>query len=316
MDVASLGRRVIENVENVIVGKRDAVRLAFVALLCEGHVLMEDVPGVAKTMLARALARSIGCSFARVQCTPDLLPSDITGISVFNQKVIDFEFKPGPVFNQVLLADEINRATPRAQSALLECMAERQVTADGQTYPLVRPFMVLATQNPIEHEGTFPLPEAQLDRFLIKMSIGYPSFTDENSMLERLRLGHPIEDLQPVVTSDQLIEAQTAVREVFIHEKVREYIVRLVQATRHSTDLALGASPRASIALYRTAQAVAALESRNYAAPDDVKYVVESVLSHRVIVAPEARLRGHGAAEIIEALVQSVPAPVEKSRPA
>jgi MoxR-like ATPase len=195
-------------------------------------------------------------------------------------------------------------------------MAERQVTADGQTYPLVRPFMVLATQNPIEHEGTFPLPEAQLDRFLIKMSIGYPSFTDENSMLERLRLGHPIEDLQPVVTADQLLKAQTAVREVFIHEKVREYIVRLVHATRHTTDLALGASPRASIALYRTAQAVAALESRNYAAPDDVKYVVESVLSHRVIVAPEARLRGHGAGEIIDALVQSVPAPVEKSRPA
>ena len=315
MDVAAFSRRIIENVETVIVGKRDAVRLSLVALLCEGHVLLEDVPGVAKTMLARALARSVGCSFARVQCTPDLLPSDITGIAIFNQKNLDFEFRPGPVFNQVLLADEINRATPRAQSALLECMAERQVTADGQTYQLARPFMVLATQNPIEHEGTFPLPEAQLDRFLIRMNIGYPSFTDENSMLERLRLNHPIETLQSVTTAEQLAEAQMTVREVFVHEKVREYIVRLVHATRNSNELAMGASPRASIALYRTAQAVAALEGRNWAAPDDVKYVVESVLCHRVIVAPEARLRGAGAAQVIAHLVETVPAPIEKSKP-
>ncbi|NSW58544.1 MAG: MoxR family ATPase [Armatimonadetes bacterium] len=314
MDVAALGRAVIDNVEKVVVGKRDAVRLSLVCLLCEGHVLLEDVPGVAKTMLARALALSVGCTFARVQCTPDLLPSDVTGVSVFNQKTLEFEFRRGPVFHQILLADEINRATPRAQSALLECMAERQVSVDGQTYALARPFMVLATQNPIEHEGTFPLPEAQLDRFLMRMSIGYPSFSDENEMLERLRLVHPIDQLGQVISSEQLIAAQSAVREVFVHEKVREYIVRLVHATRRTTDLAMGASPRASIALYRTAQALAALDGRNYAAPDDVKYVVKSVLSHRVIVAPEARLRGHGSGEIIDALVEKVPAPVEKGR--
>ncbi|MDI9584047.1 MAG: MoxR family ATPase [Acidobacteriota bacterium] len=314
MDVAALGRAVIDNVEKVVVGKRDAVRLSLVCLLCEGHVLLEDVPGVAKTMLARALALSVGCTFARVQCTPDLLPSDVTGVSVFNQKALEFEFRRGPVFHQILLADEINRATPRAQSSLLECMAERQVSVDGQTYALARPFMVLATQNPIEHEGTFPLPEAQLDRFLMRMSIGYPSFSDENEMLERLRLAHPIDQLGQVISSEQLIAAQAAVREVFVHEKVREYIVRLVHATRRTTDLAMGASPRASIALYRTAQALAALDGRNYAAPDDVKYVVKSVLSHRVIVAPEARLRGHGSGEIIDALVERVPAPVEKGR--
>nr|MBP8952512.1 MoxR family ATPase [Armatimonadota bacterium] len=310
----ALGRAVIDNVEKVVVGKRDAVRLSLVCLLCEGHVLLEDVPGVAKTMLARALALSVGCTFARVQCTPDLLPSDVTGVSVFNQKALEFEFRRGPVFHQILLADEINRATPRAQSSLLECMAERQVSVDGQTYALARPFMVLATQNPIEHEGTFPLPEAQLDRFLMRMSIGYPSFSDENEMLERLRLAHPIDQLGQVISSEQLIAAQAAVREVFVHEKVREYIVRLVHATRRTTDLAMGASPRASIALYRTAQALAALDGRNYAAPDDVKYVVKSVLSHRVIVAPEARLRGHGSGEIIDALVERVPAPVEKGR--
>ncbi len=314
MDVAELGRTVIENVEKVLVGKRDAVRLSLVCLLCEGHMLLEDVPGVAKTMLARALAKSVGCSFARVQCTPDLLPSDVTGVSVFNQKTLEFEFHQGPVFNQILLTDEINRATPRAQSALLECMAERQVTADGKTYTLARPFMVLATQNPIEHEGTFPLPEAQLDRFLMRTSIGYPSFSDENEMLERLRLRHPIEDIGQVITAEDLLQSQTEARSVFVHEKVREYIVRLVHSTRRTTDLAMGASPRASLALYRAAQAMAALDGRNYAAPDDVKYVVKSILCHRVIVAPEARLRGHGASEIVDALVANVPAPIEKGR--
>ena len=314
MDVASFARKIIENVEKVIVGKRDPVRLSIVSLLCEGHMLLEDVPGVAKTMLARALAKSLGCTFARVQCTPDLLPSDITGVSIFNQKTMEFEFREGPVFHHILLADEINRATPRAQSALLESMGERQVTVDAETYSLARPFMVLATQNPIEHEGTFPLPEAQLDRFLMRMSIGYPSFSDENEMLERLRQVHPIEGIGQVVSADEVIAAQTAIREVFVHEKVREYVVRLVHATRHSTDLAMGASPRASISLYRTAQALAALEGRNYAAPDDVKYVVKSVLCHRVIVAPEARLRGRGAAELVDALVENVPAPIEKGR--
>ena len=314
MDVAAFGRKIIENAEKVIVGKRDAVRLALVCLLCEGHMLLEDVPGVAKTMLARALAGSLGCTFARVQCTPDLLPSDVTGVSVFNQKSLEFEFRPGPVFHQIVLADEINRATPRAQSALLEGMAERQVTVDGETYTLARPFMVMATQNPIEHEGTFPLPEAQLDRFLMRSSIGYPSFSDENEMLERLRLSHPIDDVRQVGAVEELVAAQGAVRGVFVHEKVREYIVRLVHATRHTTDLAMGASPRASLALYRAAQALGALEGRNYATPDDVKQVVKNVLCHRVIVAPEARLRGHGAGQIVDALVETVPAPIEKGR--
>lgn len=314
MDVAAFGRKVIENVEKVIVGKRDAVRLSLVCLMCEGHMLFEDVPGVAKTMLARALAMTLGCSFSRIQCTPDLLPSDVTGVSVFNQKTLEFEFRQGPVFHQILLSDEINRATPRAQSALLECMAERQVTVDGTTYLLARPFMVLATQNPIEHEGTFPLPEAQLDRFLMRTSIGYPSFSDENEILERLRLRHPIEDVEQVVSAEQLMEAQGAIREVFVHEKVREYIVRLVHSTRRTTDLAMGASPRASIALFRSAQALAGLEGRNYATPDDVKHLVKSILCHRVIVAPEARLRGQGAAQIVDALVETVPAPIEKGR--
>jgi MoxR-like ATPase len=314
MDVADFGRKIIDNVETVVVGKRESVRLSLVCLLCEGHVLLEDVPGVAKTMLARSLALSLGCSFARVQCTPDLLPSDVTGVSVFNQKITEFEFRPGPVFHQVLLADEINRATPRAQSALLEAMAERQVTVDGQTYPLARPFMVLATQNPIEHEGTFPLPEAQLDRFLVRMDIGYPSFSDENVMLERLRLSHPIDQLAQVVTVEEVLAAQAAVREIFVHDKVREYIVRLVHATRHTPDLVMGASPRASMALYRTAQALAALEGRNYATPDDVKSMTKSVLCHRVIVAPETRLRGHDTAKVVDTILETVPAPVEKGR--
>ncbi|MFP4250962.1 MAG: AAA family ATPase, partial [Armatimonadota bacterium] len=258
-DVAALGRRIVENVEKVIVGKRRPVRLTLIALLCEGHVLLEDVPGVAKTMLARSLATSIGASFARVQCTPDLLPSDITGVSVFNQKEFEFQFQPGPILNQLLLADELNRATPRAQAALLEAMAERQITVDGTTRELPEPFFVIATQNPIEHEGTFPLPEAQLDRFLMRLTIGYPSFTDENEVLERLKLGHPLRNLGKVASAEQIVQAQNEIREVFVHEKVRQYLVRIVHATRRHDDLALGASPRASIALYRTSQALAAL---------------------------------------------------------
>jgi MoxR-like ATPase len=263
-------------------------------------------------MLARSLATSLGCTFARVQCTPDVLPSDVTGASVFNQKTSEFEFRAGPVFHQIVLADEVNRATPRTQSALLEAMAERQVTIDGITHPMQRPFMVMATQNPIEHEGTFPLPEAQLDRFLIRMSLGYPSFPDENTMLERLRLEHPIDTIRQVSNAEELQAAQRAVREVFVHEKVREYIVRVSQATRRSADLAMGASPRATFALYRTAQALSALDGRNYVIPDDVKYCAVPVFGHRVILNPESRLRGRKPAEAIEAVLQTIPAPVER----
>ena len=312
-DVAALGKRIIDNIETVIVGKRGPVRLTLVALLCDGHVLLEDVPGVAKTMLARSLAASLGCSFSRIQCTPDLLPSDITGVSVFNQKTSEFQFQPGPAMNQVVLADELNRATPRAQSALLECMAEAQITVDGTTYHLAEPFFVIATQNPIEHEGTFPLPEAQLDRFLMRLSIGYPSFTDENEMLERLKLVHPLQKLGQVATADELVAAQDAIREVFVHDKVRQYLVRIVHATRRHDDLALGASPRASIALYRASQALAALEGREFVIPDDVKYVAEPILCHRVIVSSEARLRGRTTEQVVDAIVSSIPAPVEKA---
>jgi len=312
-DVAALGRRIVENIEKVIVGKRRPVRLTLVALLCEGHVLLEDVPGVAKTMLARSLAASLGCSFARIQCTPDLLPSDITGVSVFNQQTSKFEFQPGPAMHQVVLADELNRATPRAQAALLECMAETQITVDGTTYELAEPFFVIATQNPIEHEGTFPLPEAQLDRFLMRLSVGYPSFTDENEMLERLRLRHPLETLGQVAGADEVVAAQDAIREVFVHEKVRQYLVRIVHATRRHDDLALGASPRASIALYRASQALAALEGREFVIPDDVKYVAEPILCHRMIVSSEARLRGRTPEQIIENVTAGIPAPVERA---
>ncbi|NLO04431.1 MAG: MoxR family ATPase [candidate division WS1 bacterium] len=312
-DVAALGRRIVENIEKVIVGKRRPVRLTLIALLCEGHVLLEDVPGVAKTMLARSLATSIGASFARVQCTPDLLPSDITGVSVFNQKEFEFQFQPGPILNQILLGDELNRATPRAQAALLEAMAERQITVDGVTRKLPEPFFVIATQNPIEHEGTFPLPEAQLDRFLMRLSIGYPSFTDENELLERIKFAHPLDHLSQVASAEEIVEAQEAIRQVFVHEKVRQYLVRIVHATRRHDDFALGGSPRASIALYRTSQALAALEGRDFVLPDDVKYVAEAVLTHRVILSSEARLRGKPVDDLIDDIVSGIPAPVEKA---
>jgi MoxR-like ATPase len=313
--VGDVSRKLIDSIEGVIVGKRAPVRLALVALLSEGHLLLEDVPGVAKTMLARALAKSLGCSFARVQCTPDLLPTDVTGASIFNQRTQEFEFRPGPVLNHILLADEINRATPRTQSALLECMAERQVTVDGITHVVPRPFMVVATQNPVEHEGTFPLPEAQLDRFLMRAALGYPSFQHENEMLVRLHHSHPLESVQRVVSVEELSAAQAEVREVFVHDAVREYLVKLVQETRRSGDLILGASPRASQCLYRTSQALAALNNRNFVLPDDVKWLSGPVLEHRVMLNPESRLRRKTAASVIRDIVQSVPAPVQKQEP-
>jgi MoxR-like ATPase len=304
--------KVKENVERVIVGKGEVVEMAIVALLCEGHILLEDVPGLGKTVLAKSLARSLGCSFRRIQCTPDLLPSDITGTYIFNQKKSDFEFRPGPIMSQVVLADEINRATPRTQSALLEAMQERQVTAEGETKPLPRPFLVMATQNPIELEGTFPLPEAQLDRFLIKLQIGYPTAEDDRLILSRFRSTDPLEELAPVVSSDDLMTMQKDCREVHVADDVEDYIVRLIHATRRHDAVELGASPRAMLALYNAAQALAAIRGRAFVTPDDVKYLVTPVLIHRIIPKSESRLRGQKAEQTLKEIVNSVNVPVEE----
>jgi MoxR-like ATPase len=297
--------RIIRNVETVIVGKHAQVELLMVALLCQGHVLVEDVPGTGKTMLARATAASLGVGFGRLQCTPDLLPNDITGVSVYNQQDGTFEFRPGPVFVNVLLADEINRATPRTQAALLEAMQEHQVTVDGITRPLPAPFLVLATQNPIEFEGTFPLPEAQLDRFLIRLSLGYPAQEDEALLLRRLNKQHPIETLKPVVDPAGLAALYPAVSDVHVDASLEAYILALVRATRAHPDLALGASPRGSLALYKTAQALAALRGRDYVIPDDVKTMASLALAHRLIVRPESELRGRSAAAILAEVLES-----------
>jgi MoxR-like ATPase len=305
--------KIIGNVEKVIVGKRQQLQLSLVAFFCEGHVLLEDVPGVAKTMLARALARSLGCSFKRVQCTPDLLPTDITGVSVFNQKTTEFEFRAGPIFAQILLMDEINRATPRAQAAMLEAMGERRVTVDGQAYGLKPPFLVIATQNPIDHEGTFPLPEAQLDRFIIRLSLGYPSLEDESNMLVRLQRGHPIDELNPVVSASDVVACQDAIRAVYVDEKVRLYILEIIHATRLHGEVSLGASPRASIALFRTGQALAAIEGRDYVLPDDVKRMLMPVLGHRLILKPESRLRKWTVVKVIQEILDDVAVPILKS---
>ena len=307
---SDVAKRLLASVERVIVGKPEAVRLAIVGLLADGHILVEDVPGVAKTMLARSLALSIGATFRRIQCTPDLLPTDITGLSVFNQKTGQFEYNPGPVMANIVLSDEINRAPPRTQSALLEAMAERQVTVDGVTRKLAAPFCVIATQNPIEYEGTFPLPEAQLDRFLIRMTIGYPSAESESEILLRLQLSHPVEQVNQVVTTEELLDAQAQVRRIFVHEKVRNYIVRLVQATRMHPDIALGASPRGSLAMLRCAQAEAAADGLSFVLPDHAKAVVEPTLAHRLILTPEARLAGRRPTTILAQIASRVEAPV------
>jgi MoxR-like ATPase len=300
----------IDNVEKVIVGKRAAIELLLVALLCEGHVLIEDAPGTGKTMLARALAISSGLEFKRIQCTPDLLPNDITGVSVFNQKTREFEFRPGPAFSHLLLADEINRATPRTQSALLEAMGEAQVTVDGKTYLLPRPFLVLATQNPIEFEGTFPLPEAQLDRFLLRLSLGYPETEYEDAMLQMQQLAHPIDSLNQVVEWKQILKLQGLVRKVYVAGSVRRYILNLVQATRAHPSLALGASPRGSLALFRIAQARAAMQGRDFVLPDDVKSIAVSCLSHRMVVNPENALGGETTISVVQELLRMVEVPL------
>jgi MoxR-like ATPase len=305
-EVRQFAEQIMANVERVIVGKREAIELVVVALLCEGHVLIEDVPGVGKTMLARAVAVSLGSTFKRLQCTPDLLPNDVTGVSIFNQKTGDFEFRSGPVFVNILLGDEINRATPRTQSALLECMGERQVTVDGVTHSLPHPFLVLATQNPIEYEGTFPLPEAQLDRFLLRLRIGYPGFEDEGQMLLNLQRVHPIETVGQVVDGSRLPQLQRRVWEVHIDDTVRDYIVRLVHATRTHPDLALGASPRGSIGLFKGAQAWAALHGRSFVLPDDVKTLAVTTLAHRLIIRPESALRNRTAEQVMEELLERV----------
>jgi MoxR-like ATPase len=311
--VTPTAKKIIANIEKVVIGKRQEIVLALVAYLSEGHILLEDVPGVAKTILARALAASVGCTFKRVQCTPDLLPNDITGASIFNPKTTEFEFRPGPLFAQIVLADEINRATPRTQAALLEAMAERRVTSDGTTYRLEAPFLVIATQNPIDHEGTFPLPEAQLDRFLIRLTLGYPSAEEEGKMLDMLRQEHPIETLGAVVSAADVLAAQQAVRDVFVDPKIRDYIVEIVRATREHDDVALGGSPRASIALCRGAQALAAIRGHDFVLPDDVKRLAPAILGHRLIVRPESRLRKVRSVDVVQEVLAETSVPTLSS---
>jgi len=307
--VQTVANRIISNVQQVIIGKDHEVRMTLVALLCEGHLLIEDVPGVGKTMLARSISRSIGCSYRRIQFTPDMLPSDITGVSVFNQKTLEFEFRHGPIMAQIVLADEINRATPKTQSALLEAMEERQVTVDGTTYQMDRPFLVLATQNPIEYEGTFPLPEAQIDRFLMRIRLGYPAKPQEVEILGKQAQVHPIESLEQVVTAEELMAVQQAIRDIYVDESVKEYIVDLVTVTRDHPDVYLGASPRGSLALFRAGRAWAALSGRDYVLPDDIKLLAEATLSHRLIVSPSARIKNVEARQVIEDALQHTPVP-------
>jgi MoxR-like ATPase len=308
--VQDLSKRLVQNVELVVVGKRQQLVYSLVCWLCEGHILLEDVPGVAKTMLARALARSVGCEFKRIQCTPDLLPSDVTGAAIFNQKAGEFEFRPGPLFANIVLADEINRTTPRTQSAMLEAMAEGRITVDGVTHSLRAPFLLIATQNPIDHEGTFALPEAQLDRFMMKFGLGYPHLDDELKMLASQQLRHPIDSLEAVVSGEEITEAQRLVRTVHVDPKISQYILQIVQLSRKHEHLNLGASPRASIAMFRASQALAAIRGRNFVLPDDVKMIAPPVLGHRIILKPESRLRKVVAESIVGEILSTVAVPV------
>ncbi|MBN1399799.1 MAG: MoxR family ATPase [Anaerolineae bacterium] len=312
--VQEVSDRIIGNVEKVIVGKHREVQLAFVAMLCQGHILIEDVPGVGKTMMAKSLAKSIGCSFSRIQFTPDLLPSDITGVSVFNPSTREFEFRSGPIMAQIVLADEINRATPKSQSALLECMEERQVTVDEHTYRMPEPFMIMATQNPIEYEGTFPLPEAQLDRFLMRITLGHPRPDEEIEILDSQQYIHPVETIDQVVERDELLEAQDQIRNVHVSDLVKRYIVSVVEATRHHPDVYLGASPRGSLALYKTGQALAAIQSREYVLPDDIKVLAEVTLAHRIIVSPSARIKNVDTRDVVREILSEVPVPGSGAR--
>ncbi len=309
VNIQQFSKKITDNLEKVIVGKPDTLNLVVIGLLSQGHLLVEDVPGVGKTMLARALARTLGCSFKRLQFTPDLLPSDVTGVSIFNQVTREFEFRPGPIMSQIVLADEINRATPKTQSALLEAMEERQVTVDGITYPLKQPFMVIGTQNPIEYEGTFPLPEAQLDRFLMRVTLGYPALADEIKVLDDQQLRHPIQSLEAVSDAGEVAAAQEAVKAVFVSPLVKRYIVDINRATREQSDIYLGASPRGSLGLYRTGQARAAMEGRDFVLPDDIKYLTEYVLGHRIMIDPAARIREISASSLIKELLRTLPVP-------
>lgn len=308
-DVQTIANRIVENIEKVIVGKRSSVQLTVLGLLCQGHMLIEDVPGTGKTVLAKSVAKSVGCQFQRIQFTPDMLPTDVTGVSVFNQKTREFEFRPGPIHAQIVLADEINRATPKTQSALLEAMEERQVTVDGITHKLNRPFMVLATQNPIEYEGTFPLPEAQLDRFLLRIQLGYPTKNEEVEIIDRQQYIHPIDELDQVVSVEELLAAQTAIKEVYLDSLVKEYIVEIVRNTRSHPDVYLGSSSRGALAIYRLCQARAALFGRDYVLPDDVKALAESALSHRIIVGPAARIKDVEPSSIVQDILDTLPVP-------
>ncbi len=308
-DISTFCERVIENLEKVIVGKRQSVELIVIGLLCQGHVLIEDVPGVGKTMLARSLARSLDCTFNRIQFTPDMLPSDVTGVSIFNQQKNKFEFRPGPIIGQIVLADEINRATPKTQAALLEAMEERQVTVDGATHPLPQPFMVLATQNPIEYEGTFPLPEAQLDRFLLRLRLGYPTAMNEVRILDEQQLQHPIETIKAIVKIKEILQAIDDVKHIYVSQAIKRYIVELTTNTRQSADVYLGASPRGSLALSRAGQARAAMLGRDHVLPDDIQFLAVSVLGHRIIVSPAARLRDLSSDKIVQEIVHSTPVP-------